>query len=121
MHALEHLLHDPLVLGVGSADEEVVGDLELGHERPEPRRVLIGERLGLHPLGERGVSDRLPVLVGAGEKEHILIALSHVARDDVGGDRLVRVPEVRDAVDVGDRGGDVEGHGALKASRAGPR
>ena len=39
--------------------------------------------------------DRLAVLVGAGEEEHVLAALAHVAREHVGGDRRVRVAEVR--------------------------
>ena len=48
------------------------------------RRILA---LGREP-------DRLAVLVGAGEKEHVLAALAVVAGEDVGGDRRVRVPEM---------------------------
>ena len=44
-------------------------------------------------LGRLG--DRLAVLVGAGEEEHVLAALAHVPGEDVGADRGVRVPEVR--------------------------
>ena len=56
-----------------------------------------------------GVGDRLAVLVGAREEEDVLAALAVVARHDVGGDRRVRVPEVRRRVDVVDRRRDVEG------------
>ena len=59
-------------------------------------------------LGRLG--DRLAVLVGAGEEEHVLAALAHVAREHVGGDRRVGVPEVGLAVHVVDRRGDVVGH-----------
>ena len=57
--------------------------------------------------------DRLAVLVGAGQEEDVLAALAHVAGEDVGRDRRVRVPEVRLGVDVVDRRRDVEGHGEM--------
>ena len=41
------------------------------------------------------VGHRLAVLVGAGEEEHVLPTLALVAGQDVGGDRRVRVPEMR--------------------------
>jgi hypothetical protein len=113
VHPLEHLLHGLLVLAVRGADEEVVGDVQQGQQRLEALGVLVGQCLGVHPLGLGGVGDRLAVLVGAREKEDVLVALAHVAGDHVGGDRLVGVPEVGHAVDVGDRGGDVERHGTF--------
>ena len=85
---------------------------ELRHQRLEALGVAVGQLLGLEPLRARGVGDRLAVLVGAGEEEHVLAALAHVAREHVGGDRRVRVAEVGLRVDVVDRGGDVEGHWA---------
>ena len=98
--ALQHLLHDQPVLGIGGADEEVVGDVEVGFHLLEPRRVLVGQRLGLHPLRLGRVGDRLAVLVGAGQEEHVGIALAHMPGDHVGRDRLVGVAEVGRAVDV---------------------
>ena len=89
--ALEDLLHARLVLLVGGADEEVVGDVQPRHQRLEALGVAVGELLGLEPLRARGVGDRLAVLVGAGEEEHVLAALAHVAGEHVGGDRRVRV------------------------------
>src|ERR1019366_8200462 len=106
---LERLLDPGLVLGVGGANEEIVRDPEAWHQRLEPLGVAVGELLGLEPLRVRRVGDRLAVLVGAGEKEDVLAALAHVAREHVGGDRRVRVAEVRLRVDVIDRSGDVEG------------
>ena len=76
---------------VGRADEEVVGELELAGQRLEARGVAVGELLRLDSLGARRVGDRLAVLVGAGEEEDVLAALAHVAREHVGGDRLVGV------------------------------
>ena len=66
--------------------------------------------LGLEPLRGGRVRHRLAVLVGPGQEEHVLAALAHVTRDHVGGDRRVRVAEVRLRVHVVDRGGDVERH-----------
>ncbi len=87
--------------------------------RPQPRRqrtealrVAIRQLLGLDAQRVRRVGHRLPVLVGARQEEHLLPALAVVAREHVGGDRRVRVPEVGGRVDVVDRGGYVEGgHG----------
>ncbi len=65
---------------------------------------------GLDAERVRGVGDRLAVLVGAGQEEHVLAALAVVARHHVGGDRRVGVAQVRGRVDVVDRRGHVEGH-----------
>ena len=68
------------------------------------------------PLG--GLRDRLPVLVGAGQEEHVLAALAHVPGEDVGADRRVRMAEVGLGVHVVDRRGHVEGHGEETTARA---
>ena len=47
---------------------------------------------GSTPWALGGVGDRLAVLVGAGEEEHVLAALAHVAREHVGGDRVYAWP-----------------------------
>ena len=80
------------------------------HQRLEALGVVVGELLRIDVLRLRGIGHRLAVLVGPGEEEHVLAALAHVAGDHVGGDRLVRVAEMGHAVDIGDGGGDVEGH-----------
>ncbi len=108
--ALQHLLDLALVLLIGGADEEVVGDAELGHQRLETLGVAVGELLRLEPLGMGGVGDRFAVLVGAGQEEDVLPTLAHVPGEHVGGDRRVRVAEVRLRIDVVDGGRDVERH-----------
>ena len=99
-----------LVARVGGADEEVVGDVDARHQRLEALGVAVGQLLRRDALALGRLRDRLAVLVGAGEEEDLLAALAHVAGEDVGADRRVRVPEVRRRVDVVDRRGDVEGH-----------
>ena len=108
---LEHLLDAALVLLVSGADEEVVGRVQARGQRLEALGVAVGQLLRGDALSVGGVGHRLAVLVGAGEKEHVLATLAVVAGQHVGGDRRVRVTEVRLRVDVVDRGGDVEAHG----------
>ena len=108
--ALHHVLDRALVARVGRADEEVVGDVDARDQRLEALRVAVGELLRRHALALGRLRDRLAVLVGAGEEEHLFPALAHVAREDVGGDGGVRVTQVRGRVDVEDRRGDVVGH-----------
>ena len=76
----------------------------------EARRVAVDQLLRLEARALGRLRDRLAVLVGAGEKEHVLAALAVVAGEDIGRDRRVRVPEVRLRVDVVDRRGDVVAH-----------
>jgi hypothetical protein len=77
--------------------------------RMELAGVAIGQLLRGHPLALGGVLDRLAVLVGPGQEEDVAAALAHVAGEDVGRHRRVRVPEVGLGIDVVDRGGDVVG------------
>ena len=109
--ALDDLLDLRHVLGVGGADEEVVGGVDAPDELAELRRVAVDQLLRRHPLALGRQRDRLAVLVGAGEKERVVAALAVVAGEHVGGDRRVRVAEMGLGVDVVDRRGDVEAHG----------
>ena len=105
---LGDLLH---VLAIRGADEEVVRHVERGRQLAEADRVAIPEL----PRGDaerlRRLGYRLAVLVGAREEEDVLAPLAHVARENVGGDRRVRVPQMRLAVHVVDGRGDVVRHG----------
>ena len=85
------------------------------------RRVAVGELLRRDALALGGQLDRLAVLVGAGEEEDVLAALAVVAGEHVGGDRRVRVAEMRLGVDVEDRRGDVEAHGRVSLLRRSAR
>ena len=118
VHALHERLDALLVARVARADEEVVGGVDARHQRLEAGGVAVRELLRRHALALGRERDRLAVLVGAREEEHVLPALAVVAGEDVGPDRGVRVAEVRRRVDVVDRGRDVEAHRrAWKASR----
>ena len=57
----------------------------------------------------RGLQHLDAVLVGAGEKEHVIAVEPHEAGDRIGGDDLIGVADMRRAVRIGDRGRDVIG------------
>ena len=101
------LLDEPLVPVVARADEEVVGDVEAGGERPPRLDDPVGVLLGLEALLGGDARDLRRVLVDAGEEERLTPALPLMARHDVRCDRRVRVPDVRGRVDVVDRRRDV--------------
>ena len=108
--ALDDLLHPLHVALVGGPDEEVVGRVDLGRHLPEPWCEPVAELAGGDPLRLCLLRDGLAVLVRAGEEEDVLAALAVVPGEDVRGDRRVGVPQMGLAVDVVDRGGDVEAH-----------
>ena len=113
--ALDDLL-DPLhVALVRGPDEEVVGGVDLGRHLLEAWREAVAELARRDPLGLGLLRHRLTVLVGAGQEEDVLPALAMVPGEDVGGDRRVGVAQMGLAVDVVDRGGDVEAHGGRRA------
>ncbi len=66
---------------------------------------------GVKFLLGRGLQHFAAVLVGAGEKEHVAAVEAGKAGDGVGGDRLIGVADMRRAVRIGNRGGDVIGLG----------
>src|SRR6185503_7783507 len=103
------------------ADEGVVGELQRLAERVEAGGAGVHERGdGLaRGLGGKDVLER--VVVGAAEVAHRLSSRAAVARDGVGLDELERVPEVRIAVDVRDRVGDVGGRRAHRSLLSSPR
>ena len=75
------------------------------------RRVQVGQRLRLQALLGGRLDHLDAVLVGAGEEEGVVAPESVVAGKDVADDRRVNVPEVRLAVGVVDRRGDVKAVG----------
>ena len=60
-------------------------------QRLEALDVAVAELLRRDALALGRLRDRLAVLVGAREEEHLLAALAHVAGQHVGRDRRVRV------------------------------
>ena len=82
--------------------------------------VAVGELARGDALALGHLRDRLAVLVRAGEEEHVLAALAHVAGQHVGGDRRVRVAEVGLRVHVVDRRGDVGQPHSVRSPRPAP-
>ena len=104
----ERGLHEFLVARLGGADEIVIGEFEFfGECLPVGgERIAIGLRIFF--IGLRGLLDFLAVFVEPGEEEDFLAEAAAGAGDDVGDDLLVGVAEVRLAVHVINRSGDVE-------------
>ena len=94
---------------LGGADEIVVRAVHALDHGLEARHVALEQLVRRQPFLGAGLLDFLAVLVGAGEEIDVVAVEPHEAGDGVGGDRLIGVADMRRAVRVGDRGGDVEG------------
>ncbi len=97
------------MLFLGGANEAIERDVEAFVHLLEPLRVA---RCNFHRqqlFGFRCLNHLQPVLVGAGEKKHILAVETLKARQRVGRDRLIGMADMRHTVRIGDRGRDVEG------------
>ena len=90
------------------ADEIIIRQLQFFHEGLPVGGESIAVFLRILFLGLRGLLDFLTVLVQTGQKENFLTKAPPRPRDDVGNDLLVGVAEMRLAVDVINRGGDVK-------------
>ena len=95
------------MVGVGGPDEPVEGDVELLLQPLEHVRVAPRELGGRNALGGGRLRHLQTVHVGAGEEPDVESVEPLEPRDRVGGDVFVGVPDVRGAVGIGDRGGDV--------------
>ena len=111
VHLLKNLLDGGDMVVVGGADETVVGDV---HQLPQIQNSpLAGDDL-VHELlgGDAGllglVLDLLAVLVGAGQKQHIIAAQALIAGHGVGGHGAVGVADVQLVAGVIDRGSDIK-------------
>ena len=109
LHRLPDRLRGAVVALFGGVDEVVVRAVEPLHHGLEGRHVAVAQRPRAQALARRGLLHLLAVLVGAGEEIDVVAVEPHEARDGVGGDRLIGVPDMRRPVRVGDRGGDVKG------------
>jgi len=105
---LEDGLHRLVVTLLGGADEVVVGDVERLPEILEVAHRPVGKFARREPLGCGALLNLLSVLVGPGEEENVEPLHPFVPAHRVGGDGRVGMPDVRDVVDVVDRGGEVE-------------
>ena len=107
----QHLpqLQDAAAVNVlGRADEAVEADVVPPPQRAELGRDAVAVLLLGDPLLARDPLDVLPVLVGPRQEEHVAAGEALGPRERVGGDRRVRVADVRNVVDVVDRGRDEE-------------
>ena len=97
-----------LVRRIGRADELVVGDAEAAPHAAEGVGELVHELLWGDPPLLGGLRDLLAVLVHPDEEVDGVAAQAAVPRDGVRADLLEGVPEMRVAVRVVYRGGEVE-------------
>jgi GNAT superfamily N-acetyltransferase len=89
-------------------DEVVVRAIELFDHGLEARHIAVAQLPRGQAFLDRGLLHFLAVLVGAGEEIDFVAVEPHKARNGVGRDRLIGVADMRRAVRIGDRGGDVE-------------
>src|SRR5450432_1195874 len=114
--ALENSLHTFLVRRIGRGGPTIVTDFKFLPKGDESRRDLIDELLGRDARLLRRLLHLLAVLIDAGEEENRVAFQPMITRDDIGEHLLVGMANVRRAVGVVDRGGDVErfGHRARR-------
>ena len=93
---------------LGGADEVVIGALEPFHHGLETRHVALGQLARRDAVPARGLQHLDAVLVGPGQEIDVMAVEPHEARDGVGRDILIGVPDMGRPVGVGDRRGDVE-------------
>ena len=110
LHSPPEVLARGIVVLVRGADEPVVADLQLVIHLLELGRVLIRKLSRGHTLLLSGLLHLLAVLVRAGLEPHVKAVQALESRHGVRGNRLVRVPDVRGPVRVGNRGGQVVGN-----------
>src|SRR3712207_5668942 len=110
---LQALLNHVAMFGVGRSDEEVLGGVQPHSQFAEALCVSVSKRLRDEPLLLGGSRELRDLLVRARQEEGLLGALAVVARDHVGGDGRVGVPDVGPRVDVVYWHRDVDAHERL--------
>jgi len=103
------------MIGLDGADEAIARDVQPGDHLPEIARHFVRQRARLDPAVARGLDHLEAMLVRAGLEAHVAAHLALVARDRVGGDRLIGMADMRAAIGIVDRSGDVEGFGHGRA------
>ena len=101
---LQELLHVLLVARFGGANKVLVIDID-GLEQRKPRVVhqLVYPGLGLNLVCGCGAKNLLAVLIGSGQQEGILAALSVPTGQNVCSHLGIGVPDVRGIVHIEDR------------------
>ncbi len=108
VETLQHSLHAFLVQRIGRGRPDVVADVQFFPEREEFCRDPVDELLRRDAGFLGRLLHLLAVLVDSGEKENLLAFQPVKTRDDIGQHLLVGVADMRRAVGVIDRGGEVE-------------
>ncbi len=103
-HPLPDRLRSAIMPRLGRADEIVVAALEPLDHGAEPRHGALDQLAGRNAGLGRGLLHFSAVLVGPGEKEHVVTVEPHEAGDRIGRDRLVGMADVRGPIGIGDGG-----------------
>ena len=107
-HCLPDRLARPEMVGLGGADEAVVGNVQGVVHCLERSRHFLGEFLRRHTALARRLRHFQAMFVGAGQEEDVAAPEALEAGDGVGRDRLIGMADMRPPVGIGDGGGDVE-------------
>ena len=91
------------------ADEIVVRAVQPGAHFAEQRRVPVRKLRRRDPQVTGGLDHLQAMLVGAGQKEHVISVEPLEPCDRIGRNGLVGVADMRLTVGIGDRGRDVKG------------
>ena len=108
LNAADQFIDTDAMTIFGRANEIVVTDVESFPEIVIVRDDAIGELDRQHAFLRGAPLDFLSMLVGAGEEPNVVAHPPPMSRDHIGDDVLVHVADVREVVDVMDRGGEVE-------------
>jgi hypothetical protein len=93
---------------LGGANEVVVGELQRPRELPPVVRQPVAIRLRILAFALRDLLDLLPMFIEARQKERVVAEAALRACDHIRGDFFIGMAQVGLAVDVIDRGRDVE-------------
>ncbi len=108
-HAPPDLLHRFRMARLRGADDVVGAGIELFAHGLELRGGAVGELLRRQTFARRRLLHFQPVLVHAGDEQHVLAVEPLESGEGVGGDALVGVADMRRAIGVGNGGRDVIG------------
>ena len=107
-HTIDDFGHNFGVIRIRRADKPVVGQLEFLKEPLETCRVLVREFFWRNPQFFRRTLNLETMLISAGQKENVCTSLPIMTRHRIRQNRGVGVTDMGLAVDVVNRGRDVE-------------
>ncbi len=84
----------------GGVDEIVIRAIHPLHHRLEAGHVAVEQLPRRQPFLHRGLLDFLTVFVGAGEEIDVVAVKPHEARDGVGRDHFIGVPDMWRAIRI---------------------